>query len=258
MKNSIYKLALIIVFVGFFNSPLEAKKKKIPNAFEVQGPRIFSIQDRPRRLGHEFEIGLGILAGGTFPVSATELTILPSLGYTYHLSDLWGLEIIRGSLAVNFDTGLESQLDRVLNLNIIDSNPGLFETNKGLLTSSVVFKPNFGKFSRWNSSLMFGDIYFNAGLGVLLSNQEEFNENYVDPALSLGFGLRLWNSKNLSSRLEFRDIIVFKNIGQNNPNRIGAGTTNTFSVFLSFALNVEKEEKEKQEEFDEDYFINQF
>ena len=70
-----------------------------------EGPRIFSIQPRPYRLGHEFQLGLGVL-----PLDAFYVGVMPTGSYTFHFSDFWAWEIISLGYSMNFETSLQDDL----------------------------------------------------------------------------------------------------------------------------------------------------
>src|SRR5690606_9508691 len=73
--------------------------------FEDDAPRIFSIQKRPYRLAHEFQLGAGIL-----PMDAFYLGLVLHAGYTYHFPDFWAWEIAGGGYSLNRDTSLRENL----------------------------------------------------------------------------------------------------------------------------------------------------
>src|SRR6476659_8576786 len=75
--------------------PLVARAEAQPD-IETDAPRVFSIQQRPYRLGHEFSLGLGVL-----PLDAFYKGMVIGAGYTYHFSDFWAWEMVNLNYSLN-------------------------------------------------------------------------------------------------------------------------------------------------------------
>ena len=166
--------------------------------FDNEAPRVFSIQERPYRLGHEFTLGLGVL-----PLDAFYVGVTATASYTYHFSDFWAWEIAGGSYSLNFDTGLTSTLfDKY---GVVPVRGG-GERIKTFATTSVVVKPLFGKLSIFNDDIIYSETFFVGGLGPMLKGE------FWRPTLDLGVGFRFWTSGVLSWRLDIRDYLIFSSI----------------------------------------------
>ncbi|MEZ4273261.1 MAG: hypothetical protein R3C68_18035 [Myxococcota bacterium] len=126
--------------------------------FETTRPRVFSIQERPYHLGHEFSLGLGVLPLDAFYVGAV-------LGgsYTYHFTDFWAWELINLNFSKNFDTALEGEL-----LNDFNALPvqGGGDRITVFGTSNLIIKPLFGKLAIFNSDVVYSETFFALGGGL--------------------------------------------------------------------------------------------
>ena len=166
--------------------------------FDNERPRVFSIQERPYRLGHEFTLGLGVL-----PLDAFYVGVTSSASYTYHFSDFWAWEIAGGSYSLNFGTGLKS---RLLDEHRVVPVRGGGERITTFATTSAVAKPLFGKLAIFNQDTILSETFFVAGIGPLLKGA------YWRPCVDLGMGLRFWTSAVLSFRLDIRDYLIFTSL----------------------------------------------
>ncbi len=198
-------------------------------SFGIERPRIFSIQERPYRLDHEFELGVDIL-----PLDAFYIGAAIGGSYTYHFSDFWAWEIASLNYSFNFDTPLEAELDERFGVKPVR---GGGERIRIYGTTSLVVKPLFGKLSLFNSSIIYSETFFTFGVGPFVHASNNGENTFVDPTLSAGVGIRLWTSDAFSMRLEVRDYIIFKNVfGGNDLIRQEKGVVNTLVFNLSVAL----------------------
>ncbi len=162
------------------------------------GPRVFSIQPRAHRLGHEFQLGVGAL-----PLDAFYIGVVAGASYTYHFSDFWAWEIAGAGYSLNFDTSLEPDLY---------SDYGVRPVNHGgerihvLGATSLVVKPLFGKLAIFNRGVIASETFFSLGLGGVLLGK------YPRPALSLGAGMRFWSTDTISLRVDIRDHLIFTSL----------------------------------------------
>jgi len=164
-----------------------------------QAPRVFSIQPRPYRLGHEFQLGIGVL-----PLDAFYIGAVGFASYTYHFTDFWGWEIAGAGYSHNFETGLKSSLKSNYGVEPV-SNGGL-QVNV-LATTSAIIKPLFGKLSFFNRSFIYSETFFTIGIGLAQKSNNGSSFDYL--AGVLGIGLRFWSGPALSFRFDIRDYLVF-------------------------------------------------
>jgi outer membrane beta-barrel protein len=166
--------------------------------FGAEKPRVFSIQRRPYRLGHEFQLGVGVL-----PLDAFYVGTVFGASYTYHFSDFWAWEIAGAGYSLNFGTGLKTSLFDDFGVEPVR---GGGERITVLASTSVVVKPLFGKLAIFNSDVIFSETFFVAGVGPIRKG------NSWRPAVDLGIGLRFWTAQSVSWRLDVRDYLIFTSI----------------------------------------------
>ena len=163
--------------------------------FEVSKPRIFSIQKRPYTLGHEFQLGLGVL-----PLDAFYIGAVLGGSYTYHFTDFWAWELVSLNFSQNFDTSLEDDL--LEDFGAVPTQGG-GERITLFGSSNLVIKPLFGKLAVFNSDVIYSETFLVFGGGpVRLGDQFRFS-------LDAGLGLRFWSTELFSVRVDVRDYLVF-------------------------------------------------
>jgi outer membrane beta-barrel protein len=174
----------VVLVIGL----LAAAAPAVADEFE-EGGTLYAIQNRKHVMGHEFT-----LAVGTIPMDAFYKGLVGTFQYTYHFSDAWAWEIVSFSYSKNIWTALRDDLEqnwKVKPVNIPEMNY-FGDTN-------IVWKPLYGKLAYLNRSLVYGELFFNAGAAVA---------KYTTPGAYLGadagFGLRVHLSPHFSTRLDIR------------------------------------------------------
>lgn len=167
--------------------------------FEADAPRVFSIQERPYRLGHEFSLGLGAL-----PLDAFYTGMVVNAGYAYHLSDFWAWEIAAG-YSLNFDTGLEDELFKEYGVLPVRGGGDRIQV---IGTGNLIVKPLFGKLALFNASTLYGETYLVFGGGAMRMGVEDGSTFYF--TLDPGAGIRFWVGDAFSIRFDVRNYMVFK------------------------------------------------
>lgn len=198
---------------------------RAPAAAEIEiddaAPRIFSIEPRPYRLGHEFQLGLGVL-----PLDAFYVGAVLAGSYTYHFSDFWAWELAGAGYSYNFDTPLRGRLYDDYRLEPVRGGG----TRIHLFgTTALVAKPLFGKIALFNEDVIAGETFFTFGGGPLLKGPD-----WLFSAL-VGIGFRFWSSERLSVRFDVRDYLPFA----------GRVPHNTLFVMLSAAFNFHKSQERR-------------
>jgi outer membrane beta-barrel protein len=163
-----------------------------------EAPRVMSIQPRPYRLGHEFQLGVGVLPLDAFYVGAVVYG-----SYTYHFSDFWAWEIGGAGYSLNFNTGLKDELLRKYGVAPVGGGGKRITL---VATSSAIIKPLFGKLAIFNNDIVFSETFLTVGAGWV--KKDVFNY----PAAAVGLGLRFWSSKAFSIRFDIRDYLVFSRL----------------------------------------------
>jgi outer membrane beta-barrel protein len=165
-----------------------------------EGPRVFSIQPRPYKLGHEFQLGLGVLPMDAYYVGAVIMA-----SYTYHFTDFWGWEIAGAGYSRNFNTSLKHDLKTEYGVVPVQGGGDRIQY---FGTTSLVIKPFFGKLAIFNQDMVTSETYFVLGLGALQMGPEG-GAAYARFVADVGLGLRLWSSDTLSMRVDVRDYLIF-------------------------------------------------
>lgn len=183
-------------------APAVAGAQAIEEELESESPRVFAIQERPYRLGHEFQLGMGVL-----PLDAFYVGAVTTGSYTFHFSDFWAWEMASLGYSLNFDSGLEDNLFERYELLPVQGG-GARITLLG--TSSLVIKPLFGKLALFNAKKIYGETFFSFGGGPVRMAVESRGFWYF--AGSLGVGLRFWWNQAFSLRFDVRDYMIFKGL----------------------------------------------
>ncbi len=214
------RLASLACVLGLLLAwPLTAGAQELEDVIEA--PRVFSIQERPYRLGHEFQLGLGVL-----PMNAFYVGTVASASYTYHFTDFWAWEIAGAGYSFNIDTSLEGELREDYDVAPVG---GGGERIHLLATTSLVAKPLFGKLAIFNSDIVHSETFFTSGIGLGLKGK------YPRPAAVLGLGLRFWSTDVLSWRFDVRDYLVFSGLSPENVLLLLVSAS--FNVFEAEAPN---------------------
>ncbi len=165
-----------------------------------EGPRVFSIQPRPYKLGHEFQLGLGVL-----PMDAFYVGVVINASYTYHFTDFWGWEIAGAGYSKNFNTSLKGDLYKQYGVVPVQGGGDRIQY---FGTTSLVIKPFFGKLAIFNDGLVTSETFFVLGLGALEMGPPAGRSDARFVA-DLGLGMRFWSSDTLSMRIDLRDYFIF-------------------------------------------------
>ncbi|MEL6339186.1 MAG: outer membrane beta-barrel domain-containing protein [Myxococcota bacterium] len=190
---------------------------------DIENPRVFSIQERPYRLGHEFTLGVGLL-----PLDAFYIGSVVSGSYTYHFSDFWAWEMLHGNFSLNADTGLEDEL-----LEDFEVEPvrGGGDRITVFGTSALVIKPLFGKLALFNDTMLYAESSFMVGGGPMQLELEDDGTFYF--AGLIGGAIRFWTSEVFSIKFEIRDYLIFRDWTPDNA--LMLGVTASFNFFTPSA-----------------------
>jgi outer membrane beta-barrel protein len=158
-------------------------------AFESrQGLQRLSVQPRHPHHWHELNLSIGVL-----PLDAFVKGLTVGGNYTLHFNHLWGWEIVRAyGVVADLESGLNSELSDM------QISPTPFETVEWSATSSVVFKPLYGKFAIANRTLIFSELFLVAGVGY------GWRTNSQNVVLNGGLGARIFLGTYVSLRFDVR------------------------------------------------------
>lgn len=173
--------------------------------------RISAIQERAFRMNHELTVTAGVL-----PIDAFYKGLYAQLGYTYHFNDSFAWTVGRGGYSYNLGTGLREQLER--DFGVL---PTTFDEVNFFVGSDVLWTPFYGKFALLNRWVLHLDFHLIGGASV-----QKFTQSGFRPGVDLGGGLRVFQNRWVSYRLDVMDTVV-----------VIPKPTNVLSVSLSLALN---------------------
>lgn len=211
------KLLTVVVFAASLSwAPATAHAEL---SLDIEKPRVFSIQDRPYRLGHEFTLGVGLLPMDSFYIGS-----VASGSYTYHFSDFWAWEMIHANFSLNSDTGLEQELLDEFGVEPVRGGGDRITT---FATSALVIKPLFGKIALFNETMIYAESQFFFGGGPMRLALEEDGTFYF--AGLIGGALRFWTNDVFSIRFEIRDYLIFRDWVPDNTMMLGV--TASFNFF---------------------------
>jgi outer membrane beta-barrel protein len=163
---------------------------------EGGGGNAVVIQNRKYNMGHEFTLQVGSL-----PLDAFYKGVAATGRYTLHLSELHAWEI-HGSYSVNVETDLAKQLQENFGVQ-----PSTLKQVLGVVETSYVMKPMYGKVSLFNRTLMYAELFADAGITVSYWTDASFR-----PGPHIGGGFRIFLTDLLSLRLDARHAVVFDGV----------------------------------------------
>jgi outer membrane beta-barrel protein len=202
VKHAFIGAVLLSSSAALAQTPLD--EEPIPGATQA-------IQERSYRL--TYEIGVG---GGLMPVDPfTKQAYLGGI-MALHFSDAIAWQIARGGYAFSWQSGLRQQLER--DFQVL---PSAFPAVQFFVGSQLLFKPFYGKSAVANKFVIHYEAYLELGVSVFKYT------NAFRPGIDVGGGLRVFQNKILSYRLEVLDTII-----------LTGGITNSVSVNLLLCLNI--------------------
>ncbi len=155
-----------------------------------QGLKTLTIQNRQHTMAHEFSAWIG-----TLPMDAFEKGLTFTGAYSFHFNDLLAWEIGQFTYSYGITTDLEEELES----QQCPMEPTPFETVDYFATSSLVFKPVYGKMAVLNRALIYGEVFIVAGAGygwMTITHR---------PIIDVGAGGRIYAGKYVSFRLDVRE-----------------------------------------------------
>jgi len=162
---------------------------------ELENPgTVSAIQERPYRMASEFALALGFL-----PLDAFTKQIYGQVSFVYHFTDLFAWQVGRGAYGYNWSTGLKDELERVYGVQ-----PTTIDAVQFFVGSDLMFTPFFGKTAVFNKAVIYAEAYILLGATVFKYT------NAFRPAANVGGGVRVFQNKYVSYRLEVTDNVVIK------------------------------------------------
>jgi len=174
-----------------------------PNAYaqdELDEEQVatYAVQSRLFRLGGELTVAAGFL-----PINAFNKGLTVGGGFTYHISNSWAWEIIRGAYVYKqLDTGLKKEL-----LDNFSVKPTVISAVDYILSSNLVLKPFYGKLAVFNRRL----IHLEVSLPFGVAMAHFITPGAYLPGADAGLIFRVFASPHISFCLDARDHLFFNN-----------------------------------------------
>lgn len=162
---------------------------------ELENPgSVSAIQDRAYRMNSEFALAVGFL-----PLDAFTKQVYAQVSFVYHFTDLFAWQVGRGAYGYNWSTGLKAELEKSYGVL-----PTTIDVVQFFVGSDLMFTPFYGKTAVLNKAVIFAEAYLLLGVTVFKYT------NAFRPAVNVGGGVRLFQNKWVSYRLEVTDNVVLK------------------------------------------------
>ena len=168
----------------------------------LQNPgKVEAVQNREFRLDHELSLGVGVL-----PLDAFYKGLTVQVGYTFHFSDSFAWQVGRALYSYDVKTGLEDQLERDFRVQ-----PTTLQEVQWMVGSDLVWSPIYGKASFDNDSVHHFGAWLLVGGSVIKFRSTGSDGGTLQafkPAVNFGLGVRLFQSRRVSYRLDLTDNVV--------------------------------------------------
>ena len=162
---------------------------------ELENPgTVAAIQDRAYRMSSEFDLAVGFL-----PLDAFTKQVYGQVSFVYHFTDLFAWQVGRGAYGYNWSTGLKGQLEK--DYGVL---PTTIDVVQFFVGSDLMFTPFYGKTAVLNKAVIYAEAYVLLGVTVFKYT------NAFRPAANVGGGVRVFQNKWVSYRLEVTDNVVIK------------------------------------------------
>jgi outer membrane beta-barrel protein len=170
----------------------------------------YAVQSRQFRLGGELRVEAGFL-----PINAFNKGLTLGGSFTYHMSNSWAWEIIRGSWVYKqLDTGLKKEL-----LENFDVQPTDISALDFILSSDLVLKPFYGKLAVFNRRVIHMEL--SVPFGVAMGRYRNPQAYLFGP--NLGVIFRFFISQHTSFCLDVRDNVFFNHWNTRNEVQLSVG-----------------------------------
>jgi outer membrane beta-barrel protein len=170
----------------------------------------YAVQSRLFRLGGELRVEAGFL-----PINAFNKGLTVGGSFTYHFSNSWAWEIIRGAWVYKqLDTGLKTELLENFNVQPTDISALDF-----ILSSDLVLKPFYGKLAVFNRRVIHMELSVPFGVALARYN----NPQAYLPGPNLGLIFRIFVSPHISFCADVRDHVFFNHWNTRNEVHVSLG-----------------------------------
>jgi outer membrane beta-barrel protein len=143
---------------------------------------------------------------GVIPNDAFVIHVPIGSRLTWHRSERFALEL-SASATLDVDTALREFLME----QDADVRAQVRDRQRARLDVGIVWSPIYGKLSWLNASVLHIDVYLSAGAGAVYADAGDIGAgSSVRPELYGGLGLRLFLTKTLSLRFEYRQLAYLR------------------------------------------------
>ncbi len=219
------RLALAFVTTLLLTSVAHGQEKTDPRYW--QGRRqVGVVQKRKYPKARAFELAV---YAGVIPNDAFVLHLPVGARATYHLSERFAWEG-SASFAFDVDTSLRSFLmDEDANLSA-----QVRDRQRARVDAGILWSPLYGKIAWMNSSVIYLDVFATAGGGAVYTVADDIGRDAsLRPEVYLGLGLRVFLSRALSLRLEYRQLAYLR-VDDPSGESGGLATPSELSIGLGF------------------------
>jgi outer membrane beta-barrel protein len=162
---------------------------------ELENPgSVAAVQERAYRMSSEFNLAIGVL-----PLDAFTKQVYGQVSFVYHFTDYFAWQVGRGAYGYNWSTGLKGQLEK--DYGVL---PTTIDEVQFFVGSDLMFTPFYGKTTILNKAVIYAEAYILLGVTVFKYT------NAFRPAANVGGGVRIFQNKYVSYRLEVTDNVVIK------------------------------------------------
>jgi outer membrane beta-barrel protein len=113
-------------------------------------------------------------------------------GISYYFSEIWGWEIISGSITFTKERAEVQALKEAHNVTADIRKP------EYIFTSNLLWIPMYGKYSLLESRFIYYDTYFLIGPGIVNLNKK------IKPAINIGVGQKYYISQSWLTRVDLK------------------------------------------------------
>jgi outer membrane beta-barrel protein len=223
MRLRLFQLGIIVGFLSFFSANIVYASA----TSDLSTPKVIAVQTRGFDLKDEITASAGYL-----PLDSFNRYLSYGGSYTHYYNPYEAWEVININKAINYSTGLQSQIEQSFNISAYP-----FNTLDYYVTTNFVYTPFFNKSLFMNSSIIRGETALVVGTGIA-----KFDGGFSNEA-DMGAIFRFFMGPSLSLKFDIRYHFYFAANTQNNMN-LSAGLSYSFGSDSAAPVKpVEKEEE---------------
>jgi outer membrane beta-barrel protein len=225
------RLALALVMLASLAAAAHAQQAPPPKAQQNLDPgywqsrrQVGVVQKRKYPKARAFELAP---YAGIIPNDAFVVHVPLGVRFTHHLSERFAWEA-SASYTFDVDTALRGFLmDEDANLSA-----QVRDRQRARLGAGILWSPLYGKLAWMNSSVVYLDVFATAGAGAVYTDADDIGRDAsLRPEVYLGLGIRVFLSRALSLRLEYRQL-AYQRVDDPSGEGGGIATPSELSIGL--------------------------